>query len=99
MYISIPQRQPLRGLGCLCGAMGSNGDSGNAATTAAGHAISMTTVVRVALAVSAIAIVWMIYDRRRKSIHENMMAPWADIGPLFAKSLDLGTAFGLTPYL
>jgi len=97
MYIVVPQRPRLSGIGCLCGAMGSNGSS-NPVTDVVTQASPFTNVVRVAIAISAIALVFTLM-RHRTQIAENMMAPWADIGPLFATSLALGPAFALTHYL
>jgi hypothetical protein len=47
---------------------------------------------------AAAAIVWKVFSKR-SAMQENMLTPWADIGPLFAASLALGPAFALTHYL
>lgn len=98
MYFIVPQRRSPSGVNYLCGAMGSNGATTNPVTGAMMQASPFTNVVRVALAISAIVIVLTVI-KNRSMITENMMAPWADIGPLFAASLALGPAFGLTHYL
>jgi hypothetical protein len=97
-YLMIPRSRPMSGLGCLCGAMGSNGDAAAVATTAATSVFTFTNMSRVAMAVAAVAILWRIFARR-SPMQANMLTPWADIGPLFAKSLALGPAFALTHYL
>lgn len=98
MYFIVPQRRLPSGVNCLCGAMGNNGAATNPVTSAVTQASPFTNLVRVALAISAIVVVLTII-KNRSMITENMMAPWADIGPLFATSLALGPAFGLTHYL
>jgi len=61
---------------------------------------TMSTVARVALAIAAGAVLWrVIAALGRSSMQRNMFAPWADIGPMFAKSLALGPTFGLTHLL
>lgn len=64
------------------------------------QAASMSTIAKVALAVAAGAVLWRLFEGWRSSpIQRNMMAPWADIGPMFALSRALGPTFGLTPLL
>jgi hypothetical protein len=64
------------------------------------QAASMSTVVKVALAIAAGAVLWRLVEGWRTSpMQRNMMAPWADIGPMFALSRSLGPAFGLTHLL
>ena len=96
-YVMVPRPRSLSGIGCLCGAMGTNGDS-LAPVTSNASIFSFTNMTRVALVVAAGAILWTIFAKH-SPIQANMLAPWADIGPLFAKSLALGPAFALTHYL
>lgn len=84
----------MSGLGCLCGAMGSNGDT----VTSNASIFSFSNLARIALVVAAGSILWTVFAKR-SSMQANMLTPWADIGPLFAKSLALGPAFAMTPYL
>ena len=93
-YMVVRQPRPMSGLGCLCGTMGSNGDT----VTSNASIFSFANLARVALVVAAGSILWTVFVRR-SPMQANMLAPWADIGPLFAKSLALGPAFAFTPYL
>jgi hypothetical protein len=97
-YVVVPQPRPLNGIGCLCGAMGTNGDSGSPVVNAATSVITFSNFAKVALVVAAASILWRVFSKRT-SMQSNMLTPWADIGPLFAKSLALGPAFALTHYL
>ena len=64
------------------------------------QATSVSTIVKVAIAIAAGAVIWRLYEGWRVSpMHRNMMAPWADIGPMFALSRSLGPVFGLTHLL
>lgn len=94
-YLTIPRSRPMSGLSCLCGSMGTNGE---VAVNTAASVLTFANVSRVAIAVAAAAIVWKVFSKR-SAMQENMLTPWADIGPLFAASLALGPAFALTHYL
>lgn len=64
------------------------------------QATTMSTVARVALAIAVGAVLWRLIGAfGAPTMQRNMLAPWADIGPMFAKALSLGPTFGLTPYL
>ncbi len=61
---------------------------------------TMSNLARVALAVAIGAVLWrLIGSFGSAPMQRNMLAPWADIGPAFAKALSLGPAFGLTHLL
>lgn len=94
-YLTIPRSRPMSGLSCLCGSMGTNGE---VTVNTAASVLTFANVSRVAIAVAAAAIVWKVFSKR-SAMQENMLTPWADIGPLFAASLALGPAFALTHYL
>jgi hypothetical protein len=64
------------------------------------QATSMSTIAKVALAIAAGAVLWRLFEGwRALPMQRNMLAPWADIGPMFALSQALGPAFGLTHLL
>lgn len=64
------------------------------------QATSMPMIAKVALAIAAGAVLWRLYEGWSASpMRRNMLAPWADIGPMFAMSRSLGPAFGLTHLL
>jgi hypothetical protein len=69
-------------------------------TGALAQVATMSTLAQVALAIAVGAILWRVIEAfRTTSLERNMFAPWADIGPAFAKALSLGPAFGLTHLL
>lgn len=97
-YVVVPQPGSMSGIGCLRGAMGTNGDSGTSASGSVVSPFAFTNVARVALVFAGAAILLTML-KRRSPMQANMLTPWADIGPLFAASLALGPAFALTHYL
>lgn len=95
MYLVVPlKKNAMSGCGC-----GRGPSMGIDVPGALSQLASMPTVVKIAIGVAVGAVFWRLFGNRLAPMSRNMLAPWADIGPMFATSRSLGTAFGLTHLL